>query len=223
MSKRIITFEQGLLKTKEVVPVEAPKQKQLKKGRNYKAVNRTTYAHFEKVFHDNELNAYDKNTKTDKQIKDEFLRKNRDYTTRRRFETYKETIGNLRSKYNRNILLTSQAPVYLISLYYDEFSIIIVDSRQYMKYMSFEDVYDRCVEFKIGDPRFIPPTLLQNIRDRINSGVEEWLDWKVPPADWVKRFERRIGREAYNSVHFPQGWTREDAEAIPGEPNYFSE
>jgi hypothetical protein len=77
--------------------------------------------------------------------------------------------------------------------------------------MHFIECYKRCIEYKIADPRFIEPQHITEIRNRINSGDESWLSWSVPPDDWIKAFTTRIGREPYNSVYFPLGWTREES------------
>lgn len=183
-------------------------------GRTYIAKERDVYGHFlEEMFYNNELAAYtdEDGAKTQEELKEIFLEAYKhNYELRRRFKRYKETIGNLRYRYNKRKLYTQQKPVYLISLQYNSFGVIVVDGRQYYKFLSFQEAYRRCIDFKVADPRFVPPELLSKLRDRVNSADPEWQDWSVPPIRWIEQFERLIGMEAYNSVHFPVGWTRED-------------
>lgn len=182
------------------------------KGRKYTPVDRVTYGPFlEELFYNNEIAAYDREAKTNTELKTIFLidQKN-NYILKNRFKRYKETIGNLRSKYNRRMLYSQQEPVYLISNPYDTFGYIVLNGKQYYTHISFQEVYRQCLDLKIADPRFIPPDLIEKLRDRKNSEDPQWQDWSVPPAKWIKSFERTIGMEAYNSVRFPQGYTREE-------------
>jgi len=215
---KITSFEVEL--SKSLPPIETntkvtkykPPREVKTKGRKYEAKDRQVYGPFlEDLFYKNELLAYEKKAKTNAQLKYEFLDKyKRNYQLRNRFKNYKETIGNLRSKYNRRTLYSQQAPVYIISLQYNEINNIVVDGNRYYQLLSFEEAYERCLEFKVADPRFVPPEYIEKIRDRQNSEDPLWRDWSVPSARWIRSFENKIGCEAYNSVYFPVGWTRED-------------
>lgn len=224
--KKIITFEESLLKetTKEIVEYIPPKQ-QTTKGRQYNARDRMNYGpYLEKMFYENELARYTKEQKTNGQLKVQFLRDHDNhYQLKKRFITYKETIGNLRNKYNTRRLYAAQEPVYLVSFQYDEYGIIVIDGKRYYEYLSFEQAYERCIQFKVADPRFIPYGLIVRIRNRINSNDPEFTQWSVPTDKWIKSFENKIGMPAYNSVHFPAGWQREDTEETDEDYTYYSD
>jgi len=216
---KITTFEVSLnsgkvtQKQTNITKYEPPVINKPKTGRVYNAKDRDTYGAFlEVMFYNNEIAAYSEDgAKTQEELRDIFLEQYKhNYELKRRFKRYKESIGNLRNKYNSRKLFTLQEPVYLLSFQYNSFGVIVVNGNQYYKFLSFQEAYRRCVDFKVADPRFIPPELLSKLRDRVNSADPDWLDWSVPPLKWIDQFERLIGMEAYNSVHFPPGWTREE-------------
>ena len=224
--KKIISFEEDLLKesTKEIVEYVPPKQRNIK-GRKYNAKDRMQYGpYLEKMFYENELARYEKKQRTNAQLKTDFLRDHDNhYYLKKRFITFKETIGNYRTRYNKRKLYAAQEPVYLLSFQYDEYGIIVVDGKRYYEYLSFEQAYARCIEFKVADPRFVPHGLIKRIRDRITSKDPEFLQWSVPTDKWIRSFENKIGKNAYNSVHFPAGWQREDTEETDEDYSYYSD
>lgn len=183
-----------------------------KKGRKYEPKDRMTYGpYLESMFYDNEIEAYLTIPKTDQEHKFKFLNDHKsNYQLRNRFKTYKETIGNLRSRYHRRTLYSLQEPVYLLSFSYDENGTIVVDGRQFYKFLTFKQAYERCLEFKIADPRFIEPDKIVLLRDRQNSSDSTWSDWSVPPDSFIASLEKKIGMQLYDSIQFPTFCTREE-------------
>lgn len=205
----IPTEKDTLVVSNYMPPVK--EQQEAKKGRAYIPKEREVYGPWlEKTFYDNEIARYFDKFKTDKEIQYELLSQFTSRRLRHRFKTYKETINHLRTQYNRRDLYAAQEPHYLLSLRYDDSGIITVDGRGY-KYLYFIEAYKRCIEYKIADPRFIEPEKIEELRNRINSSDPLWNGWVVPDAEWIKRFEHKIQQPAYNSVHFPIGWTREES------------
>src|SRR5690606_4803084 len=80
-------------------------------------------------------------------------------------------------------------------------------------YLYFEEAYQLCNHYKIADPRFVEPDVVEEVRNRINSNDRDWLVWRVPDEKWIKTFEEKINRPIYNSVPFPEGWRKEDTPA----------
>jgi len=215
---RIKTFETSLTgKSKvseiEEIPFTIPKARQRNSGRKYESLNRIAFGkHWHRVLEENERLAYDRKAKDNAQLQREFLQAYpSDMALRYRFKTYKLTVGMYRKKYNQQVLFQSQPPVFLVSFQYDMSSTIVVGGIYPSTYMSFQDCYQRCVNLKIADPRFVPHDYIVKIRDRQNDGDEEWLEWIVPDEKELRTLRRYLQvDELYNSVHFPQGWTREE-------------
>jgi hypothetical protein len=224
MSKKIITFESEVIKEVEIKEFKPPKPKG-KPGRTYKTRDRIIYGpYLEDVFLNNEYEAYSKEAKTDRILKRDFLEKNKNnYQLKQQFKNHKLTIGMFRTRFNKGILHANQEPNYLLSICYDEFSHPVAGGMRQYQYLSFEEVYQKCVEYKIADPRFVPLGLIKRIKDKQNSGDPDWLEWRAPPLNWIERFEKKIGKTAYNSLKFPRGWTREETPIEPGQPPYYSD
>lgn len=208
----------------EIKTFDPPPPPSRNSGRAYKAKNREVYRHyFGELFENNEFLAYQRKALTNEQIQRTFLMKyKRNRTIRYRFETYRFTVGMFRNQYNKQLLYASQPAPYLLSFQYDETGYIVVGGNQANTYMSFEDCYQRCVELKVADPRFVPPELIVEIRNRQtelltlpsneqpNDGIN-WLEWIAPNEDLIKRLCTKLKlKELYNSVRFPRGWTREE-------------
>lgn len=193
-----------------VTKYQPPQQN--KKRKAYNAKERVVYGpYLERVFYNNELAAYEGKAKTADEIKFEFLTAfKHHYTIKKRFKSFKESIGNLQTKYNRRDLYTNQNLVYLLSFRYDRFGYITVNGRLCFTLLTFQEAYRRCLDFKVADPRFVPPELIDKLRERKNSADPNWADWTVPPIKWIESFEKKIGMPAYNSVKFRIGYTRED-------------
>jgi hypothetical protein len=214
----IKTFEQSLkgsITSKEiklttfVVPKPIPRNSK----REYQSRNRETYAKWlYKVFYDNEVFAYQKKAKTNDQIQTRLLEENKHNSLlRKRFKQYKYTIGTFRRRYNQGVLYSAQPATFILSLQYDEHNYVVVGGNSPRTYMTFEDCYDRCMEFKVADPRFVPYEYIVAVRNKQIQNQEEWLKWVVPTDDDIKKFctECKI-KEIYNSVNFLSGWKRED-------------
>lgn len=192
-------------------------------GRTYES-DRPMYRRFIwELLEQNEFLAYQKKAKTNTELQREFLLKfPRNQKLRYRFKTYKATIGMFRKRYNNQQLFASQPPPYLLSFQYDELGFIVVGGIYQHIYMTFDDCYRRCLEFKVADPRFVPPEYIVEIRNRqIEQSMEgpptdskqlNWLDWIVPDEDTIKRLctKLKLKQGLYNSVRFPKGCTREE-------------
>jgi len=183
------------------------------KGRKYEAKDRITYGPFlEQMFFDNELEYYLTQPLSIKELKFKFLSAHKtNYTLKNKFKRYKYTIGMFRSKYNRRELYSTQDPVYLLSFDYNEAGYIVVDGRQYYRSLTFKQAYERCLEFKVADPRFIPHDKIVLLRDRKNSGDPQWADWSVPPDSFLDQLHRTVHRDSmYDTIEFPKFCTREE-------------
>lgn len=189
-----------------------------RKGRKYEGKDRITYGpYLEEMFFNNELEYYFTAPKTNQQLRYQFLLDHKsNYTLKQRFKSYKETIGNYRSKYNRRMLYSTQGPVYLLSLDYNDAGYIVIDGKQYYKHLTFKQAYERCLEFKIADPRFILPDKIELLRDRKNSDDISWSDWSVPPESFIKQLQTKLRVDnLYNSIQFPQFCTLEETMDAP--------
>jgi hypothetical protein len=181
-------------------------------GRTYETRRRTTYAPYVSDLLDrNEFLAYEKKALTNEELQRDILKKfARNTSLRYKFKRYAVTLGMFRKKYNEQKLYAAQPTPYLVSFAYDKFNRIIVGGND-RSYMTFQECYQRCLDFKIADPRFVPPELIVEIRNRQNEGIEEWLHWIVPDDKTLDNIRVLIKRdEIYNSVRFSIGWTRED-------------
>lgn len=184
-----------------------------RRGRKYEGKDRVTYGpYLEEMFFNNELEYYFTQPRTNKELKYQFLLDHKsNYQLRARFKSYKYTIGTFRNKYNTRTLYSKQEPVYLISLDYNEVGTIVIDGRQYYKHLTFKQAYERCLEFKIADPRFILPEKIELLRDRKNSADISWSDWSVPPESFIKQLEKKLELPSlYDSIKFPNFCTREE-------------
>lgn len=197
-------------KTEQNITKYKPPQEKKTVKRKYVPKDRMTYGpYLEKMFYDNEIAAYSKKAETYQELKFRFLQDHKsNYIIRKRFNQFKESMGNLQTKYNRRKLHYAQAPVYLLSFMYDKFGYILVNGIHYYTYLTFQEAYRRCLDFKVADPRFVPPELIERLRERQNSEDPQWVDWTVPPISWIESFEKKIGMSAYDSVQFRIGYTR---------------
>ena len=197
--------------TKEtnITKYKAPEQTK-PKGREYNAKIRSVFKQWiGPQLEANEYKAYDK-ALTDQDILALLLKKYKDWTIRKRFHSGKETVGSLRTLYNKQVLYAAQPKTYLVSFPYNKYNHITSTGAPFARQLSFEECYRKCIDYKVADPRFVPPEYIAELRNRQNSEDPQWKDWRVPNEKWIRSFETRIGREAYNSVHFTPGWTRED-------------
>ena len=184
-----------------------------RKGRKYEGKDRITYGpYLEQMFFDNELEYYLTQARTTRELKYRFLLDHKgNYQLKSRFKSYKYTIGTFRGKYNRRELYSDQQPVYMLSFDYNDFGYIVIDGRQYYKHLTFKQAYERCLEYKIADPRFILPDKIVMLRDRKNSADISWSDWSVPPESFIKQFQSKVGLDAlYDTIKFPNFCTREE-------------
>lgn len=207
-----ISLEKGIQKTSQTNISKVTAKEEPRKKRKYTPKSRIIYGpYLEKMFYNNELARYTKTQRDDKTLRYDFLYDyRRNYDLKRRFAQYKETIGTFRTKYNKRELHSEQKPVFLLSLCYSDIGNPCPSMKEWYKNLSFEEAYRKCLDYKIGDPRFIPPELLERLRERKLNEDPDWIDWQVPTEDWLTKFEQKIGMEPYNSVHFPPGWKRED-------------
>lgn len=194
----------------DISKYEPPREE--KKGRKYEGRDRITYGpYLEEMFFNNEIEAYLTEPKTSKELQYKFLSDHKsNYQLRQRFKNYKITMNNLRTLYNRGTLYSNQAPVYLLSFDYNDTGIIVVNAKYWYKHLTFKQAYERCIDFKVADPRFIQPDKIVMLRDRKNSGDISWSDWSVPPESFIKSIERKIGMPLYNSIKFPNFCTKEE-------------
>lgn len=181
------------------------------KGRVYTTTGHAVGRYLEKVFRENELAHYNRQQPvTNGHIQRAFLRyfKNRPNIIRR-FAKGKQTIGMYRKAYNEQKLYAAQEPVYMISLEYDLSGIPMVGGAKRYSYLTFEAAYQRCLEFKVADPRFFTPETIRKVRSQINSENAEWYDWRAPSEDTLKQITTEIKVAPYNSMYFPQGYGKD--------------
>lgn len=176
-------------------------------GRRYNFKNRITYGDYlVDTFFKNEIC---EEPKTDQTIKFEFLSKYKSWSLKKHFKSGMLTIGLFRTRYNKNKLFASQDPVYLLSFCYNSEGRIVFNGTHYYQYLSFRECYQRCIEFKIADPRFITYEEIVQIRNRINSDDPEWKDWRVPTDTILTELAAKIpAPEIYDSVSFLPHLTR---------------
>lgn len=216
---KIQTFEETLggkfrttdFENKKII---VPKPIQRNTGIKYEAEARVTYCHwlFE-VFQNNEYLAYKNEAWTNDIIKRRLLLQfaKKLPSLRNRFRTYKYTIGIFRNYYNDNKLYSAQPPTLLVSFPYNDLGYIQGFGKDHYRILSFEECYRHCINLKIADPRFVQYEHIVEIRNRQVQGEKEWLAWIVPTDKQIKEVAVKAGiKEVYNSVRFPQGWTRED-------------
>lgn len=177
-------------------------------NRKYESKERILYSPFlENVLYENEIRH---EPKTDQDIKIEFLKKYPIYGLKKRFKQYKESIGTIRTRYNKQDLYSAQKPVILTSFCYNDEGRIVTNAVSYYQYLSFRECHAKCIEYKIADPRFIPYEQIYDIRSRINSGDEEWLQWRVPTDKQIEEIQRIIGIDSiYDSIRFLPHLTRQ--------------
>jgi len=193
----------------EVVKYNPPvNPTQLLKNRKYESKDRILYGpYLEQVLFNNEICH---EPKTDQDIKFEFLKKYPIYGLKKRFKQYKESIGTIRGRYNKQELFSAQLPVILVSFCYNEEGRIVANGVSYYQYLSFRECKSKCIEYKVADPRFFSHDQIHEIRSRINSGNEEWLQWRVPTDTQIAELERNIGIDCiYDSIRFLPHLTRE--------------
>lgn len=190
---------------------QPPIQTASKKGREYIAKDRMVFApHFEKMFYDNEIC---QEPKTDKRLKYDFLASphGNNYTLKQRFQKHKESIGGYRTQYNKRNLYVRQNPILLLSFPYSTNQRILASARSDYDYLSFHQCYERCLEFKIADPRFVEYTKIVAIRNAINNGDPQWAEWTAPTDKEIQTLCSLIGvDDLYNSISFLKGYRRED-------------
>ena len=184
-----------------------PIQSATKIGRKYEAKDRMVFApHFEKMFFDNEINL---EPKTDKQLKYAFLSSphGNNYSLKQRFQKHKESIGGYRTQYNKRTLYVQQKPVLLLSFCYSLEGRIISRGNNNYDYLSFHQCYQKCIEYKVADPRFVEYSKIVAIRNAINNDDTEWADWTAPTDTEIKTLCSLLGlTELYNSISFPHGY-----------------
>jgi len=186
-----------------------PKANSRNSGRPYNAVNRETTVHYlYKLFYENEL-ANPPRTNDDLKA-DLLLTYKHRQAIKRRFKSYQYTINMFRNQYNLGTLWQSQPATFLMSFQYDECGYVVIGGNRIHEYMYFEDCYQRCDNYKMADPRFIPYELIVEIRNRQQQGDPDWLQWMVPTDADIKTLKTNLKvKEVYNSVNFRDGWTRE--------------
>lgn len=188
---------------------QPPIQAASKKGREYIAKDRMVFApHFEAMFFNNEIC---QEPKTDKRLKYDFLASphGNNYTLKQRFQKHKESIGGYRTQYNKRTLYVRQNPVYLLSFCYSTNQRIIASARSDYDYLSFHQCYERCVEYKVADPRFVEYKKIVAIRNAINNGDPEWAEWTAPSDKDIQSLCTQIGvDDLYNCVQFLPGYKR---------------
>lgn len=186
---------------------EPPIQTASKRGRKYEAKDRQVFApFFEQQLINNELTA---DPKTDRELKYDLLASphGNSYTLRERFRKHKVSIGEFRTKFNRQELYVQQKPVILLSFTYSRNGRIIASARTDYDYLSFHQCYEKCLDFKVADPRFVEYRKIVLIRNAINNGDPEWADWTVPTDKEIQLLCTQIGvSELYNSVSFLKGY-----------------
>ena len=136
---------------------------------------------------------------------------------RKNFRMHRYSLSTLRTKYNQSKLTSSQPRLILISLTYDENGYPLVGpfNNRFMKdYIFFMEVYTRCCELKIADPRFVPYEYIVEIRNRQIQNEPEWMQWWTPTDKEIKSVADKLNISkpslVYNSVKFPHGFTREE-------------
>lgn len=132
----------------------------------------------------------------------------RAYYVRKQITINKITVGTFRNAYNNRKLSKTQDPIWLISMRYNEHGIPI---KNIYEYAHWEDMYQKCIDLKIADPRFITPEEIEALRTAINNEDPNFNNWAVPSAKEIESLTNKIGKEVYNSVYFPCGWAREDS------------
>lgn len=177
-------------------------------GRKYESKERILHGpYLEKMLFKNEI-AHD--PKTDGDLRIQYLYDFPSYELKKRFSKYKETIGTIRTKYNRNKLYSAQSPTLILSFCYNPEGRIVKDGTKYFQFLSFRDCYRRCLDYKVADPRFVSPEELEAIRSRINSGDPDWADWIVPTDKQISELETEIGIDPiYDCIKFLPYLTRE--------------
>lgn len=192
--------------TNEINNYKPPEITQHLVGRKYNYKERVVYGDYlVDMFFKNEIC---EEPKTDQKMKFEFLSKYRSWSLKKHFKSGMLTIGLFRTRYNKNKLFAAQEPVYLLSFCYNDDGRIVYNGAQYYQYLSFRECYQRCIEFKIADPRFITYEEIVQIRNRINSEDKEWSGWRVPTDTILTELSAKIGRELYDSVSFLPHLTR---------------
>lgn len=130
------------------------------------------------------------------------------------FKKYKYSISTERNKYNRGNLYSSQPATFLMSLPYSDDAYPIIGGHNnhfYTKYIYFEEVVERCKQFKIADPRFFEYEIIVEIRNRQIQGEAEWLQWAVPNDQQLRNLHQTfIVKDLYNIVQFAPGFTNAD-------------
>lgn len=132
----------------------------------------------------------------------------RAYYVRKQITINKITVGTFRNAYNTQKLSKTQDPIWLLSMRYNERGVPI---KNMYEYLHWEDMYQKCLDLKIADPRFITPEEIEALRTAINNEDNNFLSWVVPSAKEIESLTNKIGKEVYNSVYFPCGWAREDS------------
>lgn len=186
---------------------EPPAQSATKVGRTYVGKDRMVFApHFEKMFFDNEICP---EPKIDKRLKYDFLSSphGNNYTLKQRFRKHKESIGGYRTQYNKRTLYVTQKPVLLLSFAYSPEGRIISRGNTFYDYLSFHQCYEKCLEYKVADPRFVAYNKIVAIRNAINNGDTEWADWTAPTDQEFKTLCSLLGvQELFNCISFPHGY-----------------
>lgn len=211
---KIRTFEQThegpRSKETNIVKDITPKQIRRSTGREYKAVERSTYKkRLAEIFYQNELA---ENKKTTDEIRDQLIREYRHMQRLRiRLMNHKYTIGGFRNMYNRGTLYSAQPPTFLLSWFYNRLGYIeLGGAKKKGSHAFFEDCYHHCLKLKVADPRFVPHEYIVEIRNRQNDGIAEWLEWVVPTDEEIQAVTKKLRvEEIYNSVPFYPDFSRE--------------
>lgn len=196
-----------------------PKIPPRKVGRTYQTEGQLVSRWVHDKLEANELLAYQKKALTNIELQRELLsRFPSNMSLRYRFKSYKATIGTYRKRFNEMKLYSAQPEPFLASFQYDEVGYIVMGGIYQTTYLMFEECYQRCVDLKIADPRFVPPEYITELRNRKIEQLTtkkytgtNWLEWIVPDEDTIKGLKIRLKlKELYNSVRFPKGCTREE-------------
>ena len=138
-------------------------------------------------------------------------------TLKKNFRNHRYSLSTFRNWYNQSKLTASQPRLILISLVYDENGYPIVGpfNNRFMKdYIYFIEVYTRCCELKIADPRFVPYEYIVEIRNRQVQNEPEWMQWWTPTDKEIKTVADKLNISkpslVYNSVKFPNGFGMEE-------------
>lgn len=122
--------------------------------------------------------------------------------TKQHYNRFSDLLRKYKNEYNTRKLYVNQPPLILWAFNYSTHGYITHTSK-YNYLLSFKYCRRLLMGANFADPRFFTEAEIDKYRKYSKLG------WATPDKSAVNRIERQIGKPLYNSIQFPDGYTKE--------------